>query len=427
MPQLIRQRVLRTRSQQRDLLRQNESSRCCVTCLIWVSGVIMGGLLSLLVAVLVLSHDRSTRVIMTEPNNMDAVTLEKLESQRAEVQQKRAAACRRMRDMTDIRQCYPSQILKHLGDDCRNIDDWKDVQRCLMGNFYYDVNHDPQQDKVTITEIHVIGERNSGTKFVTNTLQQCFPRGASGVRVHRDFIRSKHFFQPIVKGDFRSSLVVVVVRDPVEWVASMREHPYHAPDHIVGFNSFNNTVIPLEWHDFVNKPWTTVNTDIDRRLALNETARKQRICRENFLMHQVRPCRSDNRTANPWKIPESRWRGYEPIYEQRKNNGQPYGNLLQLRADKIVNWVFQLPMVMKIGGFVVVRYEDLLEHGTGFLLQQVTNILSNSTASGSAPPLGCKPAPPQPERLGKRHIADEFRAWINEHVDVETERLIGYR
>ena len=333
-------------------------------------------------------------------------------------------ACHRMKNEADIRQCYASKDVKKFSDpQCQTIQSWNDVQHCLMGRYHYP-NNRAMNNSSRIREVHIVGERNSGTKFITQFLQQCYPK-TSKVRVHRDFIRSKHFFQPIHDtADYSRSLIVVVVRDPIEWMAAMREFPYHSPSHMAGFR--NSQIIPLPWQEFVNKTWTTDASVVDRKLTAQN--RTTVTCSQNFRYDEVKPCvlRNDLITGPPWNIPSSRLRGYYPLYEQRR--GKPYDHLLQLRSDKIVNWILQIPLLMKIGGFVVVRYEDILERGNEFFLQQVNALLSNHPVDSQHPlPKHCSVIAPQPDRIGKRYISPGFRDWINRNLDEETEHLVGYR
>lgn len=256
-----------------------------------------------------------------------------------------------------------------------------------------------------------VGERHSGTKFLTRVLQNCF----DSLQVHRDFVRSKHFFQPLLSSaNLTESLVVVIVRDPVDWMAAMRENPYHSPEHIAGFDgSFK--AIPLPWLEFAQKPWTTTQiTEFDSQMIANNDTKVQ--CRERFGFRQVQPCRSNMTSDNPWNIPERNWRGYEPIYEQNMRGWEPYNNLLELRADKITNWIIQLPLLLQLGGFILVRYEDLLRNGTSFLLDMVSKVVELSPT--------CPAVPPQ-ER-SRRFVPGEFRDWVYRHIDCEREQLIGY-
>jgi hypothetical protein len=119
---------------------------------------------------------------------------------------------------------------------------------------------------------------------------------------------------------------------------------------------------------------------------------------------------------------------------------------------------------MLLGGVLVVRYEDLLRNGTEFLLRQIATFLhynqqdfTNTTTEsydtiesvarlllheGSnndnnrdrqqrrqqlrPVPDHCVPTPAQPERIGKRVIPNDFRKWIQENLNPDIERLLGY-
>lgn len=424
----------------------------------------------------------------------------------------------------DIRACYPAQFVKQFNtspktqqtSNCTDILSWGDVQHCLTGRYRYP-NEAKKYDYVntpssttsfqssstsstsymksttsSIREIHILGERHSGTKFITNAIQQCYPKETASlslnefhknmttttvtpnIRVHRDFLRSKHFFQPVVPGDFSTSLIVVIVRDPVEWMAAMVEKPYHSPHHMAGFDHVTMAVQPLPWQEFVARPWTAsaaaaatlqaktatlhgpamaamMTYDFislgqqhqDKNSSSGDNSDHVR-CQGRFSWHEVVPCRLDNVTGAkpPWNIPPQKWRGFAPVYEQRRQRiplsrdgndlrillPQPYDHLLQLRADKIINWILELPLLMKLGGFVVVRYEDLLREGNALLLEQIHSIVRGSEdGDGSRLPSSCKVTGPQPERLSRRYIPNDLIKWVNNNIDVATEKLIGYR
>jgi hypothetical protein len=356
-----------------------------------------------------------------------------------------AQACARMNSVQDIQDCYPAEYLRPLNSSCHDITDWHDVQRCLMGprRLWF-----PENSNNTTSEppfvIHIIGERHSGTKFAMRQLQQCFlnkPSAARFVRkVHRDFLRTKHFFQPLYRGmDFRRHIVVVIVRNPVDWVAAMIEKPYHAPDHIAAYhtrsaeeeNSEKNghtaaEVIPLPWQDFVSRPWTMRRSQLDMQAmqqnATNSEAYLKIDCQEQFSLDEVIPCQMDEDAYEA--IPKERRRGFTPLYELRRDgSGQPFQNILQLRSDKIVNFVLQVPMIYNnLGGFVVVRYDDLLQRGSRFFLEQIARMVGMNEL-----PAECVPADPQPERSGLRVAPEGLRQWVEEHLDKDREKLIGYR
>lgn len=333
-----------------------------------------------------------------------------------------AGSCQSLRTLEDIRQCYPSQPFRNLPANCQTITSWNDLQRCLTGRFVpvLDLNS-------TQYTVHIIGERNSGTKWLQEELQQCFPRNVFHFKAHRDFIRSKHFFQPIRGGDYTKSMVVSIFRHPVDWVAAMREYPYHSPRHLHGFDNSTGRVIPLPWRDFVSTVWATKRTEFDLQLIRQDRVEETLNgveCAQGFALDEVVPCRYNVTTKDNemHRIPIQMFRGYEPIYELRRDHsGRPFPSILDLRREKIINFALELPLLMRIGGYAAVRYEDLLLNGTRYLLMQVADMLGLGEL-----PAHCRPSGPQPDRIGRRFIDPEFRQYVEQHMDVTTERLLGY-
>ena len=112
-----------------------------------------------------------------------------------------------------------------------------------------------------------------------------------------------------------------------------------------------------------------------------------------------------------------------PIYElQRDQSGRPFDDILKLRSDKILNFFLEVPLLMQLGGFVAVRYEDLVQQGTRPFLERVAKLVGMETL-----PSTCKPQPPRPERLGRRAVPPNVKHWIEERLVLETEQLLGYR
>jgi hypothetical protein len=105
--------------------------------------------------------------------------------------------------------------------DCeaRGIDTWQDVQNCINGPFH------SERPKLNKTYINLIGERNSGTKWIVEEMQKCFPRETYGIKIERDlWTRNKHFFQTAARSRWKSQqkqVIIAAFRDPVEWVAAM--------------------------------------------------------------------------------------------------------------------------------------------------------------------------------------------------------------
>jgi hypothetical protein len=333
---------------------------------------------------------------------------------------RRKSSCTLARTAEDLKHCSKGKLFNDLGPSCLQIETWGDVNRCLVRRFTPEV--------LDHYDISIIGERNSGTKFIMRELQECFPRKKFHVRTHRDFIRAKHFFQPVRESrdyNFQNNILIAVFRDPIEWTAAMIEKPYHSPNHVAGFDNVTTAIIPLPWQDFVSRRWKMSRSDSDFDMDLIKSGRveetfSRQICKQQFTLPEVVPCRYDNTST---LVPEERLRGYEPIYELRRDGtGRSFENILELRSEKIFNFLVELPLLVKLGGFSAVRYEDLLRNGTQSFLEQIGRIMGIDEL-----PASCKPTPPQPQRLGARKIPDGLKEWVNQHVDVERERLLGYR
>jgi hypothetical protein len=331
--------------------------------------------------------------------------------------------CRGLKTMQEALKCHRERVpyLAQILDPCQEseIKTWKDVERCI--------NDTPQRQShsyggIREKHIHLIGERNSGTKWATKEIQRCFPEKEYKLKIHRDFLRPKHWFQPIreVSTSLRGHYVVSIFREPVEWVAAMIEKPYHMLNHMNGFDE-NYKPIPLEWRDFVSRSWTMPNrTDFDWSDIEANTTDEQR-CRFGFKFQEVMPCRWVNDT-----LPESVSRAHEPLYELRRDfndsiAGVPFDDILQLRSEKIKNHLLEVPK-LRLQGYQALRYDDLLMNGTRAMLESVARMLGLP----GLPPK-CIPRPPQPEKAGRREIPDGLRQWVEDNLLLENERLLGYR
>jgi hypothetical protein len=254
-----------------------------------------------------------------------------------------------------------------------------------------------------IEDLSIIGERNSGTRWMSSHLQDCF---SDRLLVRHYLVRYKHWFQHDIPNgkERRGTIVVAMFRDPYYWVEAMRKVPHHAPLHY-----------KLPWEDFVTTPWTMPRAPLDIEVRQNGSDPTKIECQENFHYHQINSCLSR-------PFPEGYFRkkppmsGHKPQYELRiDGSGRPYGSILDMRSDKIKNhlsvaeweWVQHL---------IHARYEDLLKNGTDQLIryiEQLSGVKSN-----------CTPYPPQDRRT--RPLEDSYIYWMTNFVDWETEALIGY-
>ena len=299
--------------------------------------------------------------------------------------------------------------------------------------------------------------------------------------------------------DYRHSLVIAMFRDPLDWTEAMRLKPYHAPFHMASFvgTPQHNDIQPLDWKSFVTKPWTMPrdskydlrpattmthnnnNNNINNNNSNHRNATQQHSCRYGFSQDEIIPC-----LFNPDSnfLPANRLRGFEPIYEltrtvvvprrpnmnnqhmrkqqqehqEQEHRRPPFDNVLHLRSEKIRHLALEVPLLLpNLGGYLPLRYEDLLQSG----LQPVVDWVSQSLNLTSTCPTSSqvlvrqqqqhkqqhKQQPPPPQGQGRRvpqrppigpqpHLLHnrqanmplEQKEWIQSHLFVPMEQLLGY-
>jgi len=251
-----------------------------------------------------------------------------------------------------------------------------------------------------ILELSVIGERNSGTRWTYGHLTECFNHS---ILVRDKLVRHKHWFQhDVPNGRERvGTAVVAVFRDPYYWVEAMRRVPHHSPLHY-----------KLHWEDFVKTPWTMPRLPSEQKIKPKDVNAKSITCQEFFNYDQINSCQ-----IRPYGEEYfADMSGHEPQYELRNDgSGRPYGSILDLRSDKIKNHlsVVDWPWVQD---FLMVRYEDLLQNGTEFMIKHIESVTGVQAQ--------CNPAPPQTRK--KRKLLKSYISWMTNYTDWETEALIGY-
>ena len=249
-----------------------------------------------------------------------------------------------------------------------------------------------------IVKISILGERHSGTTWIREHLKDCFE---PHLKIHRRLTRYKHWFQYDDNLEHGKTLVLSLFRNPHHWIEAMRKIPHHASNHI-----------HLNWTEFVTKEWNMPRIGND----LNVTNYKERICQEKFKYNEVNSC-------NKYPYPDGYFKkrpvysAHQPLYELNINgSGVPYSNILELRTAKIKNFFEVIPKLYYVYDFWPFQYEKLLMNGTGQLLydiEKATGIKAN-----------CKPFDPSFRK--QRVLKREFVEWVNEHLDWEVEKWIGY-
>lgn len=259
----------------------------------------------------------------------------------------------------------------------------------------------------TIKSINLIGERHSGTKWITSQLDECF---GDRIAVKNRYTRYKHWFQhnDESKDDTyyhspNSSLVVSIIRDPYDWVDSMVKKPYHSPNHF-----------DLDWKTFVTKEWTMGYRYHGDEDLIKSGTHHNATCMHRFSFNEIIPCSNKDRNWN--NITRNR-KPVGVIYELNHDNrsGQPYESIIDLRRDKILNFL-DVANYDGVASFIPIQYEYMVSYGTRELIEQVASI------TGIEP--RCNPTPP---RQAKSKTFDpEYIEWMNDHIDWDVEKLVGY-
>jgi hypothetical protein len=176
----------------------------------------------------------------------------------------------------------------------------------------------------------------------------------------------------------------------------------------------------LDWIDFVDRKLYLehyIEADGDDNIG-------RRFCQKGYPLNSISPCQRNisfipNQIGN--KIPRAFLRylfasANDPVYE-KTIGGEPFNNLLQLRAWKIKNFL-RLPSVWEVATFSVIQYESLLKKdGIASLIQQITGMLrTNSTSCQSLSPV----------HKEAYRIANEFHCWIKNATLWDVESLVGY-
>jgi len=249
-----------------------------------------------------------------------------------------------------------------------------------------------------IKMISVLGERNSGTRWLYDHMGECFNQT---LVVQRHLTRYKHWFQyPNASKYPHDTLVLAQFRNPYDWLEAMRKVPHHSPSHI-----------GLNWKEFVTKEWTTPRIGTD--LNMTQKQMKEGRCQEDFPYREIISCSLEPIPKESYK-PKIRYSEHQPFYEL-KPDGTPYKNIMELRAAKIRN-MMEIEDYTGVAGLWNIQYEYLLANGTDHLLTKIEGWTGIKRQ--------CEAYPPQNRR--KRPLTRPFAKFINENVDWSAEGLIGY-
>eukprot|EP00804_Cyclotella_cryptica_P004496 CCRYP_017629-RA/>CCRYP_017629-RA protein AED:0.04 eAED:0.04 QI:1284/1/1/1/1/1/3/156/1395 len=312
--------------------------------------------------------------------------------------------------------CYPSiakmrqnaEYIAYMNDHL----DWHAEQ--LMG--YQKVLSHP---KPSVSRIVVLGERHSRAEWLVGRLSRCFP----DIEVTYGFSRPGKFFQSPT-ANAPNTLVIATFINPYDWVEQMRQNPINAPAHV-----------NMQWADFVTSPWERTRSHLDS-IVLDTAVEK---CSFGFSYHEIIPCHTQ-RDPNSADFPLYELRhppagGFDAMIDIA------YSNLLDLRADKIQNFLStaHYPGVVHL---IKVRYEDLVWDSASYtddasyltlpfpgiagLLESIrghTTLTPDISAGWILDENGFFKA--EPLSVGMDLDADYIK-WMEMHVNWSVEALVGY-
>jgi hypothetical protein len=267
--------------------------------------------------------------------------------------------------------------------------------------------------KPDVDQIVILGERHNGAEWLVERLARCFPT----VPVRYGLSRPGKWFQSAPEEPLPQTLIVSVFLNPHDWVELMRQYPINAPAHK-----------DMEWHEFVLSSWERERSDLDK--AISDTTHVN--CSFGFYFEEVIPCMTK-------RDPQS---DAFPLYELHpltsgSRAGDPYASILELRADKIRNFLGAATFEGVVDS-ILVHYEDLVWDddylhlskpypGISGLLEEIddrTNLVPDVNAGWfddgedyfKAKALG----------IGTMKLDPYYVQWMDEHVDWDVEMLVGY-
>jgi hypothetical protein len=174
--------------------------------------------------------------------------------------------------------------------------------------------------KTQIKKFTIYGERSSGTNFLEKTISTNFE-----INYTKEF-GNKHFFcfDDCIKNYSDDTLFIGIIRNPVYWLNSFIQQPYHVP-------SNNKTVVNFLFNEFYSI--------CDETTIQNET----NVVNGNLLLNKKRSSHKINK-----------------INKKDLNyiTGKKYKDIFELR--KLKNYYLMNILPKKVKNYILINYEDLL-------------------------------------------------------------------
>jgi hypothetical protein len=294
------------------------------------------------------------------------------------------------------------------------------------------VNHQSDADYISLIDeipndeytVVIVGERHSGTSWIQARVQECFPHSTVKTALARpgyffqydendssddddnnDATKSTPKKQPKKskrRYQNQDTIVIHVTLNIYDWLEQMRLSPEYSPNHAGRHDEGH--MVPLLWKDFLSKPWTLDTGRPERDLPFSNSTGN--VCQLGFTYNQVISC-VENPLAGPFD---------NPIYEL-KEDGTPYGSIIDLRAAKIQNHQ-SIQRETFVKKFITIPYERAAKEFKIKIVEEIQNFAKwTPSCSGDViPPL-----------LDKSNgMSLQYVSYVTEKTDWSVEYNVGY-
>jgi hypothetical protein len=250
----------------------------------------------------------------------------------------------------------------------------------------------------------VLGERHSGVSWMKARLHECFPHAdVSSVLQREGFLFQDETDMKFSKHtNNKDPIVVMMTLNVYDWLEHMRIAPEFSPNHTKRHSEYGH-MVPLDFEDFVSRPWTMERPEQDFPLANNT---KGRICQERFRFNEIVSCAAKGSVVGT----------DNPMYEmQQDGSGSPFASIMDLRASKLRNH-YNVKDWTDVKKFDIVPYE---------LAGQLFKDLVKDIQQFTEWQLSCTGDVLPPSKDRSASMTRSFVDYITKNADWEAEGLIA--
>ncbi|WP_299947529.1 hypothetical protein [uncultured Ruegeria sp.] len=225
-----------------------------------------------------------------------------------------------------------------------------------------------------LVDFQVFGERRSGTNFLSALLAETF-------ELDETFSYGWKHGVPVMPCIQSSSLIAVIVRNPLDWVLSMHARPFASP-----------AMTDLSFSEFIRTPWQS-------------NYRPGVLGRVKFGLRGFPVARNT------------------PLqYDRHPIEGRCFSNVFELRTIKMKA---HIEFLERDANVAVVRYEDLAADAAGFLkaISKTFDLPIKSNATLRVGRVGPKTGS---KRLTPADISSEDMCFMNDQLEQTFEMRFSY-